>query len=45
MFSKLLKHEWKGNWRLMSILTLAAFGVALLGTIALHKADLKNWTW
>ena len=36
MFSKLLKHEWKANWRLMSILTLAAFGVALLGTIALR---------
>ena len=36
MFSKLLKYEWKANWGLMSILTLAAFGVALLGTIALR---------
>ena len=36
MFSKLLKHEWKANWGLMSILTLAAVGVGILGTIALR---------
>lgn len=36
MFSKLLKHEWKANWGLMSILTLAVVGVGILGTIALR---------
>ena len=36
MFSKLLKHEWKANWGLMSILALAAIGMALVGTIALR---------
>jgi len=36
MFSKLLKHEWKANVGLMSILTLAAVGVGILGTIALR---------
>ena len=36
MFSKLLKHEWKANRGLMSILTLAAVGVGILGTIALR---------
>jgi hypothetical protein len=36
MFSKLLKHEWKANWSLMSILTLAVVGVGILGTIALR---------
>lgn len=36
MFSKLLKHEWKANWGLMSVLALAVIGVALVGTIALR---------
>lgn len=36
MFSKLLKHEWRANWNLLSLLTLAAIGVAVLGTIALR---------
>ena len=36
MFSKLLKHEWKANVGLMSILTLAVVGVGILGTIALR---------
>ena len=36
MFSKLLKHEWKANAGLMSILTLAVVGVGILGTIALR---------
>ena len=36
MFSKLLKREWKANWGLMSILTLAVVGVGILGTIALR---------
>ena len=36
MFSKLLKHEWKANWGLMSILALAVIGMALVGTIALR---------
>ena len=36
MFSKLLKHEWKANWRLLSILSLAAIGAAVVGTIALR---------
>jgi hypothetical protein len=36
MFSKLLKHEWKANWGLLSLLSLAAIGVGLLGTIALR---------
>ena len=36
MFSKLLKHDWKANWGLMSILTLAVVGVGILGTIALR---------
>lgn len=36
MFSKLLKHEWKANWGLMSVLALAVIGAALVGTIALR---------
>lgn len=36
MFSKLLKHEWKANWRLLGILSLAVIGLALVGTIALR---------
>ena len=36
MFSKLLKHEWKANWRLLSILSLAVIIAALVGTIALR---------
>ena len=36
MFSKLLKYEWKASWRLLSILSLAAIGAALVGTIALR---------
>ena len=36
MFSKLLKHEWKANAGLMGVLSLAAAGVGILGTIALR---------
>ena len=36
MFSKLLKHEWKANWRLLSILSLAVIIAAVVGTIALR---------
>lgn len=36
MFSKLLKHEWKANWGLMSVLALAVIGAALVGIIALR---------
>ena len=36
MFSKLLKHEWKATWGLMSVLALAVIGAALVGTIALR---------
>ena len=36
MFSKLLKHEWKANWRLLSILSLAVIIAAVVGTISLR---------
>ena len=36
MFSKLLKHEWKANRRLLSILSLAVIIAAVVGTIALR---------
>lgn len=36
MFRKLLKYEWKANSGLLGILSLAAVGVGLLGTIVLR---------
>ena len=36
MFSKLLKHEWKANWRLLSILSLAVIIAAVVGILALR---------
>lgn len=36
MFRKLLKYEWKANSSLLGILSLAAVGVGILGTIVLR---------
>ena len=38
MFSKLLKHEWKDNSKLLWILTICVVGIALLATVLLRVA-------
>lgn len=38
MFSKLLKHEWKDNAKLLWILTACVVGVAILATVLLRSA-------
>ena len=36
MFAKLLKHEWKANGGLLSILSAGALGAGLLGALVLR---------
>ncbi len=43
MFAKLLKHEWKSSWGVLSVLTLSAAGVGVLGAILL--AVLNNFDY
>lgn len=38
MFSKLLKHEWKDNAKLLWILTACVAGIAILATVLLRSA-------
>lgn len=44
MFSKLLKHEWKSNAGLLSVLSLCALGVGLLGAGVLRIIIYMNET-
>lgn len=43
MFAKLLKYEWKSSRGILGILSLAALGVGVLGTLILHTL-VKNST-